>query len=232
MAVKKFQGFDNKFFKFFEELQDNNSREWFNNNKNRYEDHIVTPLLAFIEDMQEPLGKVSKNFVANPKKLGGSMFRIYRDVRFSKDKRPYKEHGACQFRHVAGKDAHAPGFYVHLEPGNILVGGGIWKPPSDKLKEIRLAIASDKAGWSRVKDDKRLNSTFKSVNGESLTRPPRGFDPEHPHIDDIKRTTFFVMKPFTKSQISKPDFVDTAANTFKSASPLMKFLCRAVGADY
>lgn len=230
--MSKFQGFDNNFFKFFEELKDNNQREWFNENKDRYENQVATPLLDFIEEMQVPLSRISKNFVANPKKLGGSMFRIYRDVRFSKDKRPYKEHGACQFRHAAGKDAHAPGFYVHLEPGNILVGGGIWKPPSDKLKEIRTAIATNKSSWSRVKNNKLLISNFGSINGEGLTRPPRGFDPEHLHVGDLKRTTFFVMKPFTKSQIAKPEFVEIAAATFEAASPLMKFLCDAVGSNY
>ena len=109
-----FNGFKPSFFKFFKDLANNNNRPWFNENKSRYEDQVCAPLLAFIEGMAPRLKRVSKHYRAIPKKTGGSMFRIYRDVRFSKDGRPYKEHGACQFRHELGKDAHAPGFFQFL----------------------------------------------------------------------------------------------------------------------
>ncbi len=109
-------GFSPGLFAFLEELAANNDRTWFAANKPRYQSQVVDQLVRFIAAMADPLEKVSPHFVADPRPVGGSMFRIYRDVRFSKDKRPYKEHAACQFRHAAGKDAHAPGFYVHLAP--------------------------------------------------------------------------------------------------------------------
>ncbi|MEM6532458.1 MAG: TIGR02453 family protein, partial [Myxococcota bacterium] len=100
-------------FKFLRDLEKNNNREWFQTHKPRFEEHVKAPLLRFIEDIEAPLMKVSKHIVADPSPSGGSMFRIYRDVRFSKDKRPYKTHAAAQFRHATGKDAHAPGYYMH-----------------------------------------------------------------------------------------------------------------------
>ena len=227
-----FSGFDRKFFAFFKELKANNNREWFNKNKPRYEDEVVTPIMAFIEAIQAPLKKVSPHFVANPKKQGGSMFRIYRDVRFSKDKRPYKEHAACQFRHALGKDAHAPGFYVHLEAGNVLAGGGIWMPPSDKLKAIRDKIAKDGKQWQRIVGNKKIQDMFKSLHGDALTRPPRGFSAEDPNIEDIKRKSFFLMRSFSNREAGNADFVQETIATFRTAAPLMKFLCAATHADY
>ena len=120
--MTKFNGFGPEFFSFFVDIKDNNDREWFAANKLRYDHEVIVPILDFIEAIAEPLEKVSPHFLANPKKHGGSMFRIYRDVRWAKDKRPYKESAAVQFRHMNGRDAHAPGFYVHLEIGRASCG--------------------------------------------------------------------------------------------------------------
>ena len=117
-----FQGFPKDFFTFFEDLNVNNNRDWFNENKNRYFDSVVNPISAFIVGMAPRLKKISPHYVADPKPHGGSMFRIYRDTRFSKDKTPYKTHAGVQFRHEAGKDAHAPGFYVHLATEGLFLG--------------------------------------------------------------------------------------------------------------
>ncbi len=230
--MTKFTGFGPEFFQFFTDIKENNDREWFAANKQRYDHEVIVPILDFIETIAEPLEKVSPYFLANPKKHGGSMFRIYRDVRFAKDKRPYKENAAIQFRHMNGRDAHAPGFYVHLEPGNIRFGGGVWMPASKQIKSIRQSISSDKAGWSRVRNNKKLNAMFDELRGESLKRPPRGYDPAHPHIEDLKRKSFFLMHGATNTQAARADFVADVINGFKAASPLMRFLCRAVGAPF
>jgi uncharacterized protein (TIGR02453 family) len=112
-------------FEFFRELKANNSKEWFAENKTRYEQQVREPLLAFIADFGLRLPAISPHYVADPRKSGGSLFRIYRDVRFSKDKTPYKTGAGIQFRHERGKDAHAPGFYLHLEPDGCFFGAGI-----------------------------------------------------------------------------------------------------------
>ena len=230
--MSAFSGLPNDYFKFFTELSDNNNREWFNDNKQRFREIVQEPLAAFVEAMAPKLKKVSKHIVADPRLNGGSVFRIYKDVRFSKDKAPYKTHGAVQFRHALGKDAHAPGFYVHLAPDEIFYGGGIWVPPPPALLAVREAIRDKSAAWKRATTGAAFERKFGGVRGDALTRPPRGFDGDHPLIDDIKRKSFFAMAPGKPAAAKKPGFVDDVAAAFQDAKPMMKFLCDATGAPF
>jgi len=228
-----FDGFPKDFFAFFRELKTHNQRPWFEANKQRFRDSVQAPMSEFIAAMAPRLRKVSKNFTADPRPNGGSMFRIYRDVRFAKDKRPYKEHAACHFRHAAGKDVHAPGFYMHFAPGEVFFGGGMWTPPPDALAKIRDAIAKDSGAWKKVKTDKAFVRTFGDItDGEALIRPPRGYDPEHPYIVDIKRKSFFAMDEGDVKLASSPKLLDAVTKAFEAASPLMKFLCKAEGVPF
>ena len=127
-------------FRFLKKLEKNNDRDWFAEHKQDYEDLVRSPALDFITDMIDGLASISPHFVAMPKKMGGSLMRVHRDVRFGKDKSPYKTNVGIQFRHELGKDVHAPGFYLHIEPGNNFVGAGIWRPDSQTLATIRTAI--------------------------------------------------------------------------------------------
>src|SRR5882672_5217769 len=145
-----FNGFPKDYFAFFRELKAHNERGWFEANKERFRNDVQAPMSEFIAAMAPHLAKLSKEFIADPRPHGGSMFRIYRDVRFSKDKRPYKEHGACQFRHRLGRDVHAPGCYVHLAPSEVFIGGGLWMPDADALAKIRSAIAADPIAWKKI----------------------------------------------------------------------------------
>ncbi|WP_428407010.1 DUF2461 domain-containing protein [Hyphococcus sp.] len=227
-----FAGLPNDYFKFFRELSANNNREWFNDNKQRFRESVQEPLASFVETMAPKLKKISKHIVADPRLNGGSVFRIYKDVRFSKDKSPYKTHGAVQFRHALGKDAHAPGFYVHLDPGEIFYGGGMWLPPSPSLLAVREAIRDKPAAWKKATTDAAFVKRFGGVGGDALTRPPRGFDADHPLIEDIKRKSFFAMAPGKITAAKKPGFVDDVAAAFADAKPMMKFLCDATGAPF
>jgi uncharacterized protein (TIGR02453 family) len=228
-----FKGFPKDFFVFFRELTAHNKRPWFEDNKQRFRDSVQAPMSDFIAAMAPKLAKVSKHFVADPRPNGGSMFRIYRDVRFSKDKRPYKEHASCQFRHALGKDAHAPGFYMHFGPDEVYFGGGLWMPPPDAIAKIRETIAAKPAVWKKTLTDKKFTKHFDGLGeGEPLIRPPRGFDPAHPFIDDIKKKSFYAMRDAGVKIAASPKLVDDVADTFASISPLMKFLCGAVGVPY
>ncbi len=222
-----FSGLPKDYFDFFKELADNNNREWFEDNKPRFRASVQEPLASFVEAMAPRLKKISPHFVADPRLNGGSVFRIYRDVRFSKDKSPYKTHGAVQFRHARGKDAHAPGFYVHLAPGDVFYGGGIWTPPSAALTMIREAIRDDAAAWKRATTSKGFKARFGALRGDGLSRPPRGFDSDHPLIDDIKRKSFFAMAEARPTATRKPGFIDDVAAAMADAKPLMRFLCSA-----
>jgi uncharacterized protein (TIGR02453 family) len=220
--------FDPSFLKFFKSLARNNNRDWFNEHKPEYKENVVGPLSAFIVEMAPRLNKISKNFKADPRSNGGSMFRIYRDVRFSKDKSPYKLHAACQFRHKVGKDAHAPGFYVHISPDEVVFGGGIWMPPNPVLNKIRDTIIDNPQEWQRIKSAKKVNSLCGGIKGDGLKRPPKGYDPEHLHLEDLKRKSFFAMRHEKPGIIYDNNFADEVEETFKAAKPLMKYLCFAM----
>lgn len=225
--MKEFAGFPTDFFRFFEQLRKNNNRDWFNDNKDRFQQSVLEPMSAFISAMQPRLATISKHYIADPKPHGGSMFRIYRDTRFSKDKTPYKTHAACQFRHEAGKDAHAPGFYVHIEEDKVFYGGGIWLPPAPKLNAIRDFIADNARSWARIRNSKKVQDAG-GIKGDSLQRPPRGFDDQHVHIEDLKRKSLYVMSEASPQSAASPGFVDEVAQGFKRAAPLNRFVCDAL----
>jgi len=222
-----FKGFPADLFGFLNDLKKNNNRDWFNANKERYIESVVQPMCAFIVAMQPRLKAISKHYIADPKPHGGSMFRIYRDTRFSKDKTPYKTHVACQFRHDVGKDVHAPGFYVHLDTDELFFGGGIWHPPGPQLNRIRDFIADNARSWARIKNSKKVVEVG-GIKGESLKRPPRGFNAEHVHIDDLKRKSFYVMAESEPSDALRPDFIDHMSDGFSRAAALNRFLCDAL----
>jgi len=134
-------------FDFLRKLDANNNRDWFNRHKQEYEDAVRSPALDFIDAMADGIYALSPHFLAVPRKVGGSLMRVYRDVRFGKDKRPFKTNVGIQFRHFQGKDVHAPGFYVHLEPKGCFLGVGIWHPDAPALGNIRTAIAENSAAW-------------------------------------------------------------------------------------
>jgi uncharacterized protein (TIGR02453 family) len=227
-----FRGFPKDFFAFFRELKENNERVWFEANKQRFRDSVQAPMSTFIEAMAPKLTKISKHFTADPRLNGGSMFCIYRDVRFSKDKRPYKEHAACHFRHALGKDVHALGFYMHFAPDEVFFGGGLWMPPPEALAKVREAIAAKSANWKKLQESAAFRKHFDGVRGEALTRPPRGFDSEHPFITDIKKKSFYAMHEASPKIGTSPVLVDEVSATFTALSPLMKFLCGAVDVSY
>lgn len=214
-------------FKFLKDLEKNNDRDWFKANKARYEEHVKAPILAFVEDLQPAMAKLSEHIVVSPKPVGGSMFRIYRDTRFSKDKAPYKTHAAMQFRHVAGKDVHAPGFYLHLEPGDVFMGGGMWHPDNKSLFAIRTRLAEDPKSWNKITGAKAFKTQFE-LHGESLKRPPRGFDPEHPNVDDLKRKDFIAVSKFDPKAPLSETFMADFVKRCRTTAPFMRWLCEAI----
>ena len=222
-----FNGFPKDFFKFFNELKINNNRDWFAANKPRYHESVVRPMGEYIVSIAPHLQRISPCYIANPKPYGGSMFRIYRDARFSKDKTPYKTHAARQFRHAAGRDAHAPGFYLHIETDRITFGGGIWRPPAKQLGMIREFIADNPSAWGKLK----RSSAFKKmgdIQGDALKRPPRGYSADARHLEDLKRKSFYLMVNADVSLALSPDLVTESARAFRNAAQLNHFITDAI----
>lgn len=219
--------FSSASFKFLSDLKANNDRDWFAEHKPRYEEHIKDPALRMIEDFAPHLAKISPHFMATPR----SLFRIYRDTRFSKDKSPYKTAAGIHFRHEQAKDAYAPGFYFHIEPKQVFVAMGIWHPQSPALRMIREHIVEDPAGWKRASRGKRFRETFE-LEGESLKRPPKGVDPEHPLLEDLKRKDFIGVHRVTQGFATDGDLPKELAARFKVGAPLVRYLCTALNVPF
>jgi uncharacterized protein (TIGR02453 family) len=212
------------FFAFLRSLKRHNDRDWFAAHRDRYVADVEAPMLRFISDMGTRLPAISRAFVADPRRSGGSMHRIYRDTRFSHDKSPFKTWVAVHFRHrSAGKEQAAPGFYLHLGPGERFGGGGIYHPEMPALTRIRQHVVSSPKAWAAV-----LKSGVE-IEGDSLKRAPAGFDPAHRFVVDLKRKDFYAGAEFTARQVTSSDFLDCFIDSCRDVSPLMKFLTDALG---
>lgn len=229
--MARYAGFEERTIRFLEELKANNDREWFRENKSRYEEDVLDVALRFIISMQDPLAEIAPRFTAVPTRVGGSLMRVYRDTRFSKNKLPYKTNIGIQFRHEQAKDVHSPGYYVHIEPGQVFLGVGMWRPDPDSLRRIRERIAAKPAEWKRAVGASPFRRRFE-LGGESLTRPPRGFDKDHECIDDIKRKSFIAARELDVAACLKPQFQRTVESSFRNAELFMRFLCKAVGVRF
>jgi uncharacterized protein (TIGR02453 family) len=217
--------FTPELFVFLRQLKRHNNREWFARNKSRYEQAVRDPALLFIGSFASELAKLSSQFVADPRPTRGSLFRIYRDTRFSSDKHPYKTHVGIRFSHAAGKDAHAPVFYLHLQPGLCFAGGGVWHPDNTTLTKIRTAIVRQPERWAKLRRNLELE-------GDSLARPPRGYDPQHPFIEDIKRKDYLASVDLTEAQVCGPKFLREFAAVCRTMSPLVEFTTEALGLKF
>jgi len=211
-------------FDFLRQLKRHNNREWFARNKARYEKEVLDPALAFISSFGPHLHKLCPHFVADSRPTRGSLFRIYRDTRFSPDRRPFKTHVGIHFSHASGKDVHAPVFYLHLEPENCFAAAGVWHPDNSALTRIRMAIVAKPVRWAKVR--RRLE-----LEGESLVRPPRGFDPNHRFIEDLKRKDFVASAGLTEAQVCGPKFMPDFAAACQTMLPLVEFTTRALGLE-
>ena len=226
-----FKGFGAATIRFLEDLEDNNNRPWFQENKHRYESDVLEPALAFISAVGPRLAQVSDCFTAIPRRMGGSLMRVYRDTRFSRDKTPYKTNIGIQFRHERGKDVHAPGYYLHIETTGCFLGAGMWRPEPAALRAIRERIAVRPEAWRKVVQSRGFKSEY-ALSGNALTRPPRGFAPDLPYLEDIKRKDFIGVSDFSIERAADAGFPDEVVERFARATPLMEFLCAAVGVEF
>lgn len=225
-CVQREAMFPKQTIRFLKQLSANNDRDWFAENKQRYEDEVRTPALHFIESMEPALNKVSPYFEASTKKVGGSLMRVYRDTRFGKDKTPYKTNIGIHFRHARAKDVHAPGYYLHIEPGDVFFGAGIWQPDSPTLFAVRTLMVEHPKEWKAMKN-KVLNRSDFEFAGSALKRAPKGFDPDHALIEDLRRKDYIAMCKLPASAIHAKDFDKTIGRLIKQSAPLMAFICEA-----
>ena len=232
-------------FKFLRGLASNNNREWFTAHKAEYEACLRQPFLRLIADLAEPLRGLSAHYVANPKPAGGSLFRIYRDTRFSGDKSPYKPWAGASFYHEAtramarGGDGNtgmmgrldAPVFYLHVQPGECFAGAGLWHPMPESVKRVRNFMVSNPASWKKATGSAAFRKVF-IMTGEALSRPPRGYDPQHELIEDLKRKDFVCSVRLEDAELTSPELLQTLLRHYKQAAPLVDWLCGALDLDF
>jgi len=215
--------FTPELFQFLKQIKRNNRREWFLKHREHYEGAVRQPCLRLITDLGFRLRDVSPWIVADAKPNGGSLMRIYRDIRFSPDKSPYKSHVGINFPHAGATDEiHGAGYYLHLDPGATFLAAGAWRPDRRSLAKIRDAIAWKPSEWKKAKRGLQLG-------GESLTRAPRGYGDDHSMIEDLKRLDFIASIEFTDGQVCGARFLNEVAAAAKKLAPLVGFLARAEG---
>jgi uncharacterized protein (TIGR02453 family) len=213
--------------RFLRDLRAHNDREWFGANRARYEEVVRDPALRLIGDLAPELARISPHFLATPR----SLYRIHRDTRFAKDKSPYKTHIGLHFRHDRSKDAHAPGFYLHIEPGSVFAGVGIWHPEAVALKRIRERIVEEPDAWELAARDRRFTKTF-TMEGDRLSRPPKGFDKDHPLVEDLKWKDYIGVVTLDDAFVTDARLTKELTKTFQAGAPLMRFLCDALGVPF
>jgi uncharacterized protein (TIGR02453 family) len=231
MPAEEFHGFPEDTRLYLKELAANNDRLWFTANKARYEQLVLEPALRFIEAMGPLLDGISSHFLAIPTRTRGSLMRVYRDTRFSEDKTPYKTNIGIQFRHERAKDVHAPGFYVHIEAEEVFLAAGAWHPDRDALSKIRDRIVAFPAKWEEVRDSSEFQGAFQRT-GDRLKRPPKGYDPADPCIEDLKWKDFIAVQSVAPEEIVQRDFPIFCAGAFTKARDYVAFLCEALGVPF
>ncbi|MGQ0537876.1 MAG: DUF2461 domain-containing protein [Gemmatimonadaceae bacterium] len=229
-----FTSFSSKAFTFLRSLKRNNRRDWFEENKDSYRAEVLEPMRAFIQAMDVRFGRFAPEIVGEPKK---SLFRIHRDVRFSKDKSPYKTHAACWFFHRSagkrvGQEASegGAGFYFHLEPGASFVGAGIWMPPRPSLTRLRDAILADHIAFARLTSTRALKRRFGSLSDEGrLTRVPRGYAADHPAGDLLRNVSFTIGRRLDDAEVLRAGLDRRLERDFTAALALVRWLNGALG---
>lgn len=214
-------------FLFLEQIKRNNRRTWFLKNRERYEEIARQPGLRFVLDFSFRMKEISPWIKVDPKPTHGSLQRIYRDLRFSSDRRPYKTWIGMAFPHAGRKkeEVHAVGYYLQLEPKGSAFYGGAWQPDRRSLAKIRDAIAWKSDEWKQAKRGWKLG-------GASLTRAPRGYAENHPLIGDLKRQDFVMSVPFTNAQVCSPRFLEQVTAAARKMAPMMSFLAKAQGLQF
>jgi uncharacterized protein (TIGR02453 family) len=212
-------------FDFLNQLKNNNNRDWFNTNKDLY----LKQHQDIIEFADTVLFEVSKHDNIETPTGKKSLYRIYRDVRFGKDKSPYKTHWAGGLKRASTQ--LRGGYYFHIEQGNTMVGGGFWSPNKDDLLRFREDIAFDAKPLRKILSSKSFIETFGTLDGEQLKTSPKGFDKEHPDVDLLRYKQFIISKKFTDKEVLSPDFAKQVSDTFKKMRPFFDYMSESLTTD-
>ncbi|MFZ7094842.1 DUF2461 domain-containing protein [Luteimonas dalianensis] len=224
--------FTDKTFRFLRALARNNEREWFHAHKADYEAHVRDPMQRLVSDLQPDLATVSLHYRADPKAVGGSLYRIHRDIRFSRNKTPYKTWQGMRLFHERFRETIAPLWYLHLQPGNCFVAAGIWRPESPALRRIRQFIVDNPAGWKAAAHAPAFRRRYRMGTDDMLVRPPRGFPADFAFIDDLRHRNFIALRDLDDDVVTGPRLRQALARDLKATAPFMDYLCAALDLEF
>jgi len=224
--------FTNKSLAFLRGLARHNDKTWFTAHKHEYETHVREPFQRLLLDLQPALTEISPHFRADPRNVGGSLFRIYRDARFSHDKSPYKPWQGANLFHVRRREVPSPSFYIHLQPENHFVGAGIWHPESDTQRRVRQFIFDNPNTWDTVIRNPALRRRFTLDNSETLIRPPRGFPADFAHIEALKHRNWVLTRTVNDNTMTGPRLYQTLVKDLQVLAPFVDYLCAALDLEF
>ena len=223
--------FSDKSFRFLRALARNNNRDWFQQHKAEYEQHLRAPFQRLLGDLQPDLAAISLHFRADPRPVGGSLFRIHRDTRFANDKTPYKTHAGARLYHERYREVDSPSFYIHVQPGACFVGAGLWHPEPETRRRIRQFIADNPEAWRKAVHSPAFRRRFE-LGGEVLQRPPRGYPADHPLIEDLKRQSFVGSVALADEVVLGPALRRSVASALAGLAPLVDYLCASLDIEF
>ena len=213
--------FSSKTLSFLRSLKRNNDRDWFRARKDQYELHVRRPMIEVVERLAQDFRSVAPELIASPKQ---SLFRIYRDTRFSNDKKPLKTHAAAVFRPRDLPKPQGAGLYFEIAPGWVWIGGGMWRPEPPELVRLREHIANTWPEIRNITQARAFRSRFQELSGDTMTRVPRGYSSDHPAGEFLKFRQFYGGAEFPSALAHSREFYPTLIATFKALMPLVRFL--------
>lgn len=224
--------FNDASLKFLRGLARHNDKAWFDQHRQDYEAQVRQPFLRLIGDLQPALASISPHYRADPRTVGGSLFRIHRDTRFSGDKAPYKPWQGARLFHERSRQVAAPSFYLHLQPGECFVGAGLWHPEPDTQRRVRQFVFDNPGAWKAAAHDPKFRRRFDFEESEKLARPPRGFPADFELIDDLKHRNFVFWRELGDATVTGPKLRQTIAADLAALGPFVDYLCAALDLEF
>lgn len=224
--------FSDKSFRFLRALARHNDRPWFHAHKADYETHVRGPFQRLLGDLQPALSAISAHYHADPRAVGGSLFRIQRDTRFAHDKAPYKGWQGARLFHDRRREVAAPSFYIHLEPGECFVGAGLWHPETHTQRKVRQFIFDNPGSWKKAAHAPAFLKRYHHGSEDMLVRNPHGFPADFAFIDDLRRRNFNATRVIDDATMTGPRLRQALEHDLAALAPLVDYLCASLDLEF
>ncbi|MEO5963110.1 MAG: DUF2461 domain-containing protein [Thermomonas sp.] len=224
--------FSDKTFKFLRALARHNERDWFHAHKPDYEAQLRHPYQRLLIDLQPALAGISLHFRADPKTVGGSLYRIHRDTRYAHDKAPYKTWQGAKLYHERSRQVEAPSFRINVQPGRCFIGAGLWHPETAIQRKVRQFIFDNPSGWQRAAHAPGFRARYTLESNDMLVRVPAGFPKDFAHADDLRHRNFAVTRAIDDAEVTGDNLLHILEQDLTALAPFMDYLCAALDLEF